>query len=167
MKKIVLIASILSLASLAASPPPLPGKPAAPAKKVLMSPKAAGSITAPWIKPKVQAAPSPVTGAATSAAVIRVLAPPNVVRDSHVIGYQPVYGFWNGTGFDVPVNPSWVQIFVPNPTQSSFVKVDWSPDLMQWLTIGYFTNYTRGILLVDPSAVGVPKRFYRVQALTP
>lgn len=173
MKKIFMLAVLAGCATLVMAvntpPPPVPGQapPTRVARKILMSPKAQGGVTKVLVAPELVTQTAAPTSPTPPPAAPKVQVVPGLVRDSHIMGYQPEYGFWNGTGFDVPVDPAWVQIFVPNPTRSSFIKVDWSPDLKQWLTIGYFTNFTQGVLMVDPSAVGVSKRFYRVQALTP
>lgn len=136
------------------------------------APQPKATVPLPPMPPGVAAQASPVKAktlavrrAATFSAIPKAAGMP-ALRDAHVVGYTPDYGFWNGTGFDVTV-PDGVQIFVPNPTASTFIKVDWSPDLAHWTSVGYFTNFTQGIWLVDPSAGGAPMRFYRVQALTP
>ena len=73
-----------------------------------------------------------------------------------------LWGTWNGLGFDVPVDRTWTQIYIPNPTGSNFIQLDWSPDLSSWRRIGYFTNCADGLLLVDATGIGERMRFYRV-----
>lgn len=100
--------------------------------------------------------------AASASFTVMAAQTPGAVRDAHVIGVTVDHAYWNGSAFDLPIGTNWFQIFLPNPTQADFVQVDWSPDLLSWTNVGYFRHYTNGIWLVDPTAQGLPMRFYRL-----
>ncbi len=93
--------------------------------------------------------------------------PDSVIRNLHILGSPPMWGSWNGTAFEVPVNPAWPRIFIPNPTRANFIHLAWSSDLRVWNPVGYFTNCTEGVMLVDATGIGERLRFYRISAMAP
>jgi hypothetical protein len=71
------------------------------------------------------------------------------VRDVFVVGDPLLWGTWNGVAFDMPVKRSWLKLKLANPTSANLVKLDTTTDLKFWTLVGYFTNCPNGILVLD------------------
>lgn len=54
------------------------------------------------------------------------------------------------------------RLLIPNPAQSTFTKLESSSNLVDWVTLGYFTNFTWDFYIADVAATNKPHNFYRL-----
>jgi len=133
--------------------------------KILYSPKALESAKTKKMKLAV-AAPMPSAPAPMLAAAFPE--PPSDSVPYYFINYGPgastvqVYGVTENNELVLIVPEEAPRLRIPNKTQATFTKLESSPDLVNWTTLGYFTNFTDEFYIADVTATNQPKYFYRL-----
>lgn len=159
MKTTLSILTLLAALAVIAQVPPMPRVPVKP----LHSPKALESAKTVRMKTVVTAAAAP-TAAATMAMAFPE--PPATGTPYYFINYgdnRPIVLGLTETGEMVLIVPEETpRLRIPNKTQAAFTKLESSTNLVNWMTLGYFTNFTWDFYIADVTATNKPMNFYRL-----
>lgn len=98
-----------------------------------------------------------LTDKALGLQVVKIPTQPVLVLPDSGLGYA----FTDGNNIVLTISNASPQLYVTNPGQVPFFRVDTSPDLMTWSTLGYFTNFVNGVVLIDNDGQSLAKRFFK------
>lgn len=151
----MLIAFVL-LAGIALAQVPMP--PTAPVKKtttVLSSPKAAGDTTTTMASPT------------KSVVTAKSFSVPNEAVPLFHVNYgptnrEPLICGVDGTNMVLILPTKTPMLYIPNKSTAAFAMLQSSPDLVNWTTLGYMTNFLNGFYIADVTSTNQPKYFYRL-----
>ena len=74
----------------------------------------------------------------------------------------PMIAGVDGTNMVLIVPAGTPMLYIPNKTAAPFAQLQSSPDLSNWTTLGYMTNFVNGFYMADVTSTNQPKYFYRL-----
>ena len=147
--KSIYLAVLLALAGCTTSTPvvstpPVPTN-APPKVSALLLPPAPKARLAKLAQPKVQ--------------IVKIPVQPVLVLPDQGLQYAFTDG---GNNVLLTISNASPQVYVPNPAQVPFFRVDSSLDLGSWTILGYFTNFVNGLVFIDNDGQHLASRFFKV-----